>query len=368
MSLSEMKRWPQAWMLDYVKAPKWQYAIGVDLDAMMAVADRYGDKDIRDYALAYADTMVNDKGRIWKYKTTEYNIDHIKNGILLMEAYDQTGDNKYKIAMDSLWKQLQSHPRTTEGNFWHKKVYPNQVWLDGVFMGQPFYMAYANRFLPRVEREKVYNDVIDQVLNAAAKTYDPKTGLNRHAWDEAREQFWADKTTGLSQHAWGRAEGWFIWAIVDVLEQLPEDHPRRHELIKLLQTVADGIIAHQDPETGVWYQVLDQPGREGNYLESTASSIFAYNLLRAVRQGFLTGKKYDEAAVKGYNGVVKEFIKENPDGTVSLTKCCAVAGLGGKSKRDGSYDYYLSEEIRDNDPKGVGPFIFAALEMEERQF
>ena len=368
MALSEMQRWPQAWMLDYVKAPKWQYAIGVELDAMMQLADRYGDSSIRDYALQYADTMVNSKGQIWKYKTSEYNIDHLKNGLLLMQALEITGDPKYRTALDSLWSQIQTHPRTTEGNFWHKKVYPHQVWLDGLYMGQPFYITYANKYLPEAEREKVYNDVADQFANIARHAYDPKTGLYRHAWDEAREQFWADKTTGQSQHAWGRAQGWFIWALVDVLEQLPADNPRRPELLALLQSLADGILAYQDPESGLWYQVLDQPGREGNYLESTASSMYVYNLLRADRLGLLKDPKYAAAAKKGYEGMLKEFITENPDGTVSLTKCCAVAGLGGKDRRDGSYNYYLSEEVRDNDPKGVGPFIFAALEMEGRQF
>ncbi len=368
MAASEMRRWPESWMLDYVKAPKWQYAIGVELDAMMALADAYGDTTFRDYALAYADTMVNEKGQIWKYKTTEYNIDHLKNGLLLMRALEITGDPKYRIALDSLWSQVQGHPRTSEGNFWHKKVYPHQVWLDGLYMGQPFYITYANKYLPAAEREKVYDDVANQFLNIARHAYDPATGLYRHAWDEAREQFWADKTTGQSQHAWGRAQGWLIWALVDVLEQLPADNPRRPELIDLLKNISDGLLAYQDPATGLWYQVLDEPGREGNYLESTASSMYVYNLLRASRLGLLDDPKYADAARRGYRGMVEKFISEDSDGNVSLTKCCAVAGLGGKDRRDGSYEYYLSEAVRDNDPKGVGPFIFAALEIEGEQF
>ena len=368
MAQSEMIRFPESWQLDYVKAPKWQYAIGVELDAMLALADTYGDTAFRDYALAYADTMVNAQGKIWKYKPAEYNIDHLKNGTVLMAALDITGDKKYRTALDTLWSQLKSHPRTKEGSFWHKKVYPHQVWLDGLYMGQPFYIKYANRFLNDEEKAAVYNDIADQFLAIARNAYDPATGLYRHAWDEAREQFWADKTTGQSKHAWGRAQGWYIWALTDVLEELPADNPRRPELIALLKSIADGILKYQDPETGLWYQVLDQPGREGNYLESTASSMYVYNLLRASRLGLLDDAKYAEAARKGYDGMLKNFIKENEDGTVSLTQCCAVAGLGGKDRRDGTFEYYISEQVRDNDPKGVGPFIFAALEVEGEQF
>ena len=240
------------------------------------------------------------------------------------------------------------------------------MWLDGLYMSSPFLTAYANSQLTGKAQKKAYDEVARQFLTVAKHTYDPATGLYRHAWDEKKAQFWADNKTGQSAHCWGRAQGWFFWALTDVLEQFPENHPKRPELVKLLGSIADGIIKHQDAESGVWYQVVDESGREGNYLESTASAMYCYNLLRAVRLGLLP-ESYREAGIKAYNGILDKFIVTAEDGTVSLTECCAVAGLGGGSsqRRNGSFEYYISEPKRDNDAKGVGPFILASLEMEQ---
>lgn len=199
----------------------------------------------------------------------------------------------------------------------------------------------------------------------AKHTYDPKTGLYRHAWDESREQFWCDKETGQSAHAWARAQGWIFMALLDVLEEMPADNPNRPELVKLLRSLADGVVKFQDTKSGCWFQVLDQPGREGNYLEGTATAMYVYSLLRGVRLGLLD-ESYLQAALTGWNGMQKHLVREDKDGTLSLLNCCAVGGLGGKNRRDGSFEYYLSEPIIENDCKGVGPYINACLEMERR--
>lgn len=362
MTLSEIARNPQSWQLDFQKNPKWTYSIGTELDAMLRMADRYAMPDVEKYVLAYVDTLVAPDGTIRTYKVSEYNIDQIKNGTLLIEAYRRTSDPKYLTALHTLYNQIQNHPRVAEGGLWHKQIYPHQMWLDGLFMGQPFYAIYNNQYLN--SDPKIWDDIANQFLTVARHTYDPATGLYRHAWDESHTQRWADPTTGQAPHAWGRAQGWITMALIDVLEQMPADNPNRPALIALLRSLADGIVKYQDTATGVWYQVLDQPGRQGNYLEATASAMYVYSLLRAIRLGLLD-QTYLNAALTGWEGILKQFVKTNPDGTISLTNCCAVAGLGGdKNYRDGTFEYYISEPIRDNDAKGVGPFINAALEYE----
>ena len=362
MAKSEMMRNPESRLLD-VKGVKWTYAAGVELEGILNAARAYDNKEMREYVISYADFFVNADGSIKAFNKNSYNIDNIKNGTILLHALDLTGESRYRMAADTIYGQLLEHPRTKSGNFWHKKIYPWQAWLDGLYMGQPFYAEYVNRFLD--SDSSLWNDIVSQFVTVARNTYDPMTGLYRHAWDEKKVQFWADKKTGQSKHAWGRAMGWYVWAITDVLEKMPADHPKRPEMLSLLKNVADGIVRYQDPESGVWYQVMDSPGREGNYLEATATAMFVYNLLRGVRLGFLD-ETYLSPAKKGYEGMVDKFIRENEDGTVSLTGCCAVAGLGGgtNQRRDGTFEYYLSEPVRDNDAKGIGPFILAVLEYD----
>ena len=365
MALSELKRWPQSWQVDHSRRPKWSYSVGVEMDALLDVAAKHGRDNIRDYVMSYIDTLVTPAGEILTYKLEDYKLDDIKNGTLLLKAYDLNGDQRLLTAAATLNTQLETQPKTKAGGFWHKKIYPHQMWLDGLFMASPFLTQYANSSLEGKAQRKAHDLVAKQFTTVAKKTFDPATGLYRHAWDEKKQQFWADKKTGQSAHCWGRAEGWFIWALVDVLENFPTDHPKRAELVELLGTIADGVVKHQDPETGLWYQVMDEPGREGNYLESTASAMYCYNLLRASRLGLLPDS-YREAGEKAYRGILDKFVTVGEDGSVSLTDCCAVAGLGGGSsqRRNGTFEYYISEPRRDNDAKGVGPFILAALEME----
>ena len=386
LTYSEMKRVPKSFLLDFSKSPKWSYVMGIELEGMLDTYLTYGGDDILKYCQEYTDTMINEKGNIRGYDLLEYNLDNIRTGHFVTRMYNLYPEVKNKLAINTMMKQLQNQPRTIADKvFWHKAIYAYQVWLDGIFMGLPFRCLTAATQLKPKDANKIYDDAVNQLKITYERTLDPKTGLNRHAYDETRDAFWSDKETGLSQHCWGRAQGWYSMALIEVLDALPEDYSRRGEVLDLLQKDLDAVIKWQDQESGTWYQVMDAPGREGNYLESTCSSMFAYVLLKAYNKGYL-GTKYRDAGIKAYQGIIKNFIRVNADKTISLTQCCSVAGLGpaatpqviaamkkinpkGSVKedkhRDGSYAYYLSEPIRDNDAKGVGPFIWASLEMEK---
>lgn len=357
---SEIIRFPESWQIDFRTVPKWDYTNGLECHAILQAANYYDNETYFRYAQLYADHMLSVTGdRIKTYKIEEYNLDKIAPGPMLFDLYRATDSVKYLNAMRLLRSQLDTHPRTVEGGLWHKKTYPNQMWLDGLYMAQPFYAEYTNKFGP----EEAYQDIIKQFMLVAKGTFDPKTGLYRHAFDASKSMFWADSITGQSAHAWGRAMGWYMMALVDVLEFIPDSTPNRSELLTLLNQVAKGLSCYQDKKTGLFYQVLDAPKRAGNYLESTASCMFAYATLKAVRLGYLP-RKYKKMGCKTYDGILRNFIEVDQSGVVSLTRCCAVAGLGGKTMRDGSFDYYITEPIRNNDPKGIGPFIKASLEIE----
>lgn len=359
MADSEMKRHPALWMVDFVTEKKWNYTQGLEGLAFIRLSESTGEEKYFNFAKGYADSLIDANGQILNYKKSNFNIDQVNPGRMLLLLYDKTGDNRYKIAADTLRKQLKEQPRTSEGGFWHKKIYPHQMWLDGLYMGSPFYADYAKRF----NEPEAYKDVVNQFMLSAAHTYDPATGLYKHAWDESKEMGWADKVTGQSPHAWGRAMGWYSMAIVDVLDYIPENQQGRDELIIILNNIAGAIAKIQDPITGGWYQVLDRSGEKGNYIETSCTSMFTYALLKGVRKGYLD-EKYLVNARTAYLGLVKNFITVDENGVVSLTKICGVAGLGGNPYRDGSYEYYINEQIRDNDPKGVAPFIMASIEYE----
>ena len=386
LTYSEMKRVPKSYLLDFSTKPKWSYVMGIELEGMLDTYLTYGGEDIRKYCQEYTDTMINAKGDIRGYNILDYNLDNIRTGHFVTRMYNLYPEAKNLIAIQTMMKQLKNQPRTkVDKVFWHKAIYAYQVWLDGIFMGLPFRCLTASTQLKPKEAVKIYDDAVDQLKITYERTLDAKTGLNRHAYDETRNTFWADKETGLSQHCWGRAQGWYSMALIEVLDALPEDYQRRGEVIELLQKDLDAIIKWQDKKTGTWYQVMDAPGREGNYLESTCTAMFAYVLLKAYNKGYL-GTKYRDAGVKAYKGIINNMIRVNEDKTISLTNCCSVAGLGPAAtpeveaamkkvnpkgsvkenrRRDGGYQYYLSEPIRDNDAKGVGPFIWASLEMEK---
>ncbi|WP_294267211.1 glycoside hydrolase family 88 protein [uncultured Chryseobacterium sp.] len=364
MMLSEMHRFPEAWMLDFSKSPKWTYPTAIVLDGAELLYAKTGKKEYYQYISDFGDKLVMEDGTILTYELEKYNIDLLNSGNVLLYLYEKEKKEKYLKALQTLRRQINGQPRTQEGSFWHKKIYPNQVWLDGLYMGMPFYAHYTCDFSKGAEATKAYDDIVFQFDSVQKNLRDKKTGLLYHAWDESRNEAWADKQTGLSPNFWGRSMGWYGMAMVDVLDYLPKNHPGRARLITYLRDYADAVIKVQDKDNGLWYQILDKPLEKGNYTEATASAMFVYTMIKSVNKGYLP-KSYKAYAQKGYDGIIKNLITVDPDGVVNLNKCCAVAGLGGKPYRDGSYEYYVNEEIRSNDAKGTGPFILASLEFEK---
>jgi len=366
MIRSEMKRNPDATYLDGRNGErKWNYTTGLELKAFLDAAGRYEMPEVVQYVRDWADTMATEKGEVYKYKKSNYNVDHICPARIYFDLHDMYGDQdkRYRRVTRMIREQIDSQPRTKSGEFWHKQVYPHQVWLDGFYMALPFYAEYTRRYAPKDQRDSLYADIVHQFTAGAENTFDPATGLYRHAWDESRSMFWCDPQTGLSQHAWGRATGWFAIALVEVLDYIPKDHPGRQALIDQLNYFLKVLPEWADPKTGMWYQVLDCPGREGNYQEATCSIMFVYAFLKGLRMGYIDDSHRDY--ILGlYPKFIDRFIRENGDGTISMTDCCAVGGLGGKQMRMGDFAYYLSEPIIENDRKGVGPFIWASLEWE----
>ncbi len=361
MVRSEIKRAPEATFLDGQEGNyKWNYTTGLELRSFLAVSRTYDIPEFDAYVRAWYDGVLDAFGAIQgKYDLEKFNLDHICPARTLLSLYQATPDKRYAMAIGQAREQLKRQPRTEAGAFWHKQAYPYQVWLDGLYMAEPFYAVYAD-----ISHETaIFDDVVTQFKVAAEKTYDPATGLYRHAWDESKQMFWADPVTGQSAHCWGRALGWYTMALVEVLPFFPENHPGKAELQGILEGILATLPKYADSETGMWYQVLDSPGREGNYLESTCSAMFTYAYLRAAREGYAVPASVDPKAL--YEALVKKFIREDRDGTLNLTDCCAVAGLGGKENRSGTFEYYINEKIIENDPKGVGPFIWASLEYEK---
>ena len=368
MIRSEMQRNPDATYLDGRQGQrKWNYTTGLELKSFLDAAKRYELPEVVDYVRAWADTMATEKGEIYSYKKSNYNVDHICPARIYFDLHDMYGDQdkRYRRVTRTVREQLDSHPRTQSGEFWHKQVYPNQVWLDGFYMALPFYAEYTKRYAPKEQKDSLFADIAHQFTAGAKNTYDPATGLFRHAWDESRSMFWCDPETGLSEHAWGRATGWYAIALVEVLDYMPKEHPGHQELVDQLNYLLEVLPKWADPQTGMWYQVLDCPVREGNYQEATCSIMFTYAFLKGLRRGYID-QSHSEYILSLYPKFVERFIRENADGTISMTDCCSVGGLGGKQMRKGDFAYYLSEPIIENDCKGVGPFIWASLEWEAK--
>lgn len=343
---------------------QWHYEHGLVLQAIWAVAEKIGDAAMRDWVIAMYDTKIRDDGSIATYRDDEFNLDQINPGKALFDLYAATGKEKYRKAIETLRDQLRAHPRTKTGGFWHKKIYPWQMWLDGLYMQGPFYARYAAEFGTRSD----FVDVVNQFVLVEKHARDPATGLMYHAWDESGKQLWANPGTGCSPHFWGRAMGWFCMAVMDTLDWIPDDASHadlRAPLIAIARRLVAPVLAYQDQESGLWFQVIDHPKREKNYLESSASSMFVDFLFRAARAGYADGaEKALAAARRGYEGLLEKRIEEDGDGYLHLTGICSVAGLGGNPYRDGSFEYYVKEAIVADDFKGVGPFILASLESE----
>jgi unsaturated rhamnogalacturonyl hydrolase len=357
MALSIMKRHPEAYQIDGQTEPKWDYVHGLVLTSFEALYDKTKNPQYYNYIKQYAEATIDKNGTVSSYKFDTYNIDMVTAGRILFKLYKTTKEERYLTVLQLLRKQITEQPRTVSGGFWHKKMYPNQMWLDGLYMGEPFYAQYTTQF----EKGAQLNDIAKQFELIQLHATDPKTGLLYHGWDESKQMPWANKTTGCSPNFWSRSIGWYVMALVDVLDYFPNNHPKRKELLGYLNNVANSLVQFQD-KSGLWYQVTDKGGSEGNYLESSGSSMFAYALAKGANKGYLPNK-FKAIANKAFDGLTNQLIRTDPDGQIHITQACAVAGLGGNPYRDGSYSYYVNERKKDNDPKATGSFILAALEL-----
>lgn len=350
------------WNIEKLKAGAvsgWNYIDGCMIKAILEMYNITQDKKYLDFADGFIDAKVNDDGSINGYKVEEMNIDNVNAGKTLFELYDITGKEKYRKAIDLVYSQIEGMPRTADGNFWHKDIYPNQVWLDGLYMGQPFYMEYETRF----NDCRNYDDIFSQFKNVIRDMRDYRSGLYYHAMDTTKEMFWCDKVTGLSSHFWLRALGWYTMALLDTLDKAKaEVAGDDYEVLKdAFKDLIDAMLNYQD-ESGMWYQVVNLGGMDRNYLETSGSSIMAYGILKGVRLGFLD-ESYIQYGKKAFDGVVEKYLKTEEDGNIHLGGICLVAGLGGSGRRPGTYDYYMSEPIVSDDAKGVGPFLLAYTEV-----
>lgn len=338
--------------------PKWAY----DVAFLGMAMDRLGSVDpiYSRYMEEWVDYFVQPDGSVLDYRKEEFNLDRIFPGRNVLTVYRRRGDAKYKTALDGLIGQLRDHPKTQSGGYWHKQIYPWQMWLDGIFMGSTYMVQYASEF----GAPEWFDVAVNQAVMAYEKTLDKESGLLMHAWDESRQQKWCDPETGRSHYPWSRATGWYLMALTDILEYLPDDHTGRGELLRILQSTSEALLKVQDPETGLWFQVLNQGGREGNYIEGSGSAMFAYVFARAAHNGYLD-KAYIGIAEKAFDNIVKELITIDDNGNLTMHNIVGGCGLGGNPYRDGSYEYYVNEKRVDNDTKGVAPFILAALELDK---
>jgi unsaturated rhamnogalacturonyl hydrolase len=344
--------------------PKWDYTSALLATSLLELGDATQEKAYGDYAAALIGGCVAADGTITGYKAGSHTLDDIAPARVILALFNRTREARYQQAAQLVRAQFNEQPRTSDGGFWHKQIYANQMWLDGLYMGEPFYASYAKTYHEAAD----FDDITKQILLADQHTYDAQTGLFYHGWEDTRLQSWADKATGHSPSFWGRAEGWYAMAIVDVLDDLPADHPNRAKVLDVLQRLAAGIARCQDAKSGLWWQVLDQGGRAGNYLEASGSSMFVYALAKAINHGYLPAEKYSAVVQRGFAGLVRDLVKTNADGSVSLTQVCVTAGLGSSggtsAYRDGTYDYYVQQtQMVSNDLKGVGAFILAGVEV-----
>lgn len=364
MARSEMARRGRS--LDFGGDPKarWDYTTGIFADALQRLSAETGEWDFNGFAARVLGSFIADDGSIRTYKADDLSLDNVESGRPLLVLYGQSREEKLGKAIRLLRAQLSRQPRTAPGIFWHKLRYPHQVWLDGLYMGQPFSAACGRDF----GDARACDDASTQVIAADHILYDPGTGLYHHGWDESRRQPWADPVTGLSPCFWSRSIGWYAMAVADVAGILPSAGADAGRLREIAGRAARGIVRWQDPATGLWWQVTDQGLREGNYLESSGSSMFVYAMAKGVNDGCLPRAEFEPAVMRGYAGVIREFVRVAPGGGVSLTRCCEVASLGSATgadgrPRSGSFAYYVAQPVVDNDLKGVAPFIMAGIEV-----
>lgn len=357
------KSTPQApvWNIEKIKngAPStWNYIDGCMIKAILELYHITQNEKYLEFADAFIDYFVQEDGSINSYDPKEYNLDNVNAGKTLFDLYELTGREKYRKAIDTVYSQLKGQPRTSTGNFWHKMIYPNQIWLDGLYMAQPFYMQY----------EVTYNnsancrDSFEQFLHVYDLMKDTRNGLYYHAYDDSRESFWCDPVTGLSDNFWLRALGWYAMALIDTMEVMPESMAQEKEKLGIIyKELIDAMLPYQDKETGMWYQVVNRGRIKPNYLETSGSAIFAYAIMKSVRLGYLD-ESYFAFGEKAFTGICKTYLSEE-NGELQLGGICLVAGLGNKEMREGTFDYYMREPIVKNEAKGVAPLILAYIEI-----
>ena len=359
MALSIMKRYPEAWKIDKVEKLKLDYKQSFALlsfEKLYAITNK---KAYEDYIKGYADAYIDSSGSISHYELQDYNIDLLNPGKLLFDLYKNTQDNRYLKGLQLLKKQLEGQPKTPSAGFWHKKIYPDQMWLDGLYMGTPFYTRYTVEF----ENGKGLNDIANQFELVQKHFFNSKTGLPFHAWDESGKIGWANKETGASPTSWSRATGWYAMALVDVLDYYPKEHPKYKELVTYLNQLAQAISKYQN-KSGLWFQVTDAGDRDGNYLESSSSAMFTYVFAKGVNKGYLP-KKYKKIANKAFNGLLENCVKVDQDAQVHLNQVSPNIGLGGTPFRDGSFKQYVEGKTVQDNSIGDGAFILAALELDK---
>jgi unsaturated rhamnogalacturonyl hydrolase len=364
MANSTIARWPNGHFAPPGANWVWNYEMGTLLTGVESVWYNTADGDYFNYIKSSVDQFLSPDGTsIRTYNpydgSQEFALDDVRLGHQLLLLYAVTQDKRYYNAAKLLRNQLAQQPRNPEGVFWHKDKYPQEMWLDGLYMAEPFYAEYAHTF----NEPQDFDDITKQFVISEMHARDPKTGLLYHGWDEAHLQPWADKTTGDSPIFWSRSMGWYMMALVDTIPYYAPTDPGRAKLLAILNRLAAAIVHYQDPASGLWYQVTDQPTAPGNYLESSAACMFAYALAKGVREGFLPAHYFDNAS-RAYQGVLKQFVKVDADGSVTLTRTVKGVSLAGDMSRDDSYHYYVTTPVIDNDPKGIGAFLMASVEIE----
>lgn len=344
------------------KKPAWNYIDGCMITALLCASEITGEKKYFDFAENFIDYYVFDDGTIRGYSKEKFNLDDVNEGKVLFELYEKTHKEKYKKAISLLESQLEEQPRTATGNFWHKQIYPNQIWLDGLYMGQVFSALYKKYF-----GNKDYSDVVNQYKSVRKLMFDENKKLYYHGCDCSKKAFWADKETGCSKNFWLRSIGWFCISLIDIIEFI-DDENAKSELVKIFAEEIDGISQYADKETSMYYQVVDKGGEEGNYLETSGSSMIAYAMMKGARLGVIDGK-YAEQGRKTFDGICKKYLSISENGDLNLGGICLVAGLGPKDnpRRDGSYEYYISEPVVENDAKGVAPFVLCYTEVKRME-
>jgi len=336
---------------------KWNYEDGCVLKGAWDLYRSTGAERYKDFVLGYIDGFIDKDGNIKGYDPRNHHLDDINSGKVLFDLFGAIQETRLTNAIEHLYEQIKTQPRTKEGSFWHKDIYPNQVWLDGLYMVMPFYIKYEKKF----NSGRNLTDIVSQFINVRKHMKDARTGLYYHGYDESRLESWADDITGVSPNFWGRAEGWFMMALADVLEEMKGMSAEFYEeLLYMFREAIDGLLKYQDPSTGMWYQVIDRGQEEGNYFETSATLMIAYSILKGCRLGLLE-QGYKQHGVKAFNGTINKYLTVDGDRAV-LSGICGVAGLGNTPYRDGSFNYYISEKIVSNDPKGVGALMMAYSE------